>query len=89
MTVLVVAAAVWAPVALTSPPGSNGQGLLDAAFAVAGGEITWTTACATFAAVEAFVQAVLVVGLRLTWTHRGSLVDSQPRSWLGAEDSIA
>jgi type IV secretory pathway TraG/TraD family ATPase VirD4 len=80
--VLVLAAAVWAPVALTKPPGYTGQGLFDTAFAVAGGKISWTTACTIATAVEAVILVVLVVGLRWMWTHRkhrGSRVDSQAR----------
>jgi type IV secretory pathway TraG/TraD family ATPase VirD4 len=82
MAVLVVAAGMWAPVALTGPPGYTGQTLFDTAFAVGRGEISWTIACTIAAAVEVLVLAVLVVGLRWAWKHRkhrGSRVDSQAR----------
>jgi type IV secretory pathway TraG/TraD family ATPase VirD4 len=89
MAVLVAAAGVWVPVALTGPPGYTGQGLFDTAFAVGRGEITWTTACTIAAVVEVLVLAVLVVGLWWAWTHRkhrGSRVDAQAKHMAGRRE---
>ncbi|MFC4066723.1 type IV secretory system conjugative DNA transfer family protein [Actinoplanes subglobosus] len=89
VAVLVVAAAVWAPVAVTGPPGYTGQGLFDTAFAVAAGEISWTLACTIAAVIEAVVLAVLAIGLRWAWTHRkhrGSRVDAKARHMAGRSE---
>jgi type IV secretory pathway TraG/TraD family ATPase VirD4 len=82
VAVLVACAGVWVPVALTSAPGYNGQGLFDVPFALGRGEISWTTACTLAAAGEALLLVLLAVLGRWAWTHRtrrSTRVDRQAR----------
>lgn len=68
--VLLAAAGVWAPMALTHPPGYTGQGLLSAAAALARGQISWTLACTLVAAGEVVVGGLLAGLLWWAWTRR-------------------
>jgi type IV secretory pathway TraG/TraD family ATPase VirD4 len=86
---LTASAGIWAPVALTSPPGYTGQGLFEAAIGVVTGEITWTTACTVTAAGEAGVLAAVIGGGMWLWnrrTRRISRVDAQARHMADRHD---
>ncbi|ROP21242.1 TraM recognition domain-containing protein [Couchioplanes caeruleus] len=87
--VLVVAAGMWAPVALTDAPGYTGQGLFDTAFAVARGQIRWTLGCTIAAAAELLLLVLLAVGVGWVWKrrgHRGSRVDAKARHMAGRQE---